>query len=244
MQMPALFDPTALMAHRARVVADALFLHDTAWDGIKDRLAMINKTFTVPAIVTGHPGKWLDLLPNARVVPDTDTLDLFPDAHDLVMHVMALHWALDPVGQLIQCRRALVPDGLLLVVLFGGQTLNELRVALSLAETEVTGGLSPRVAPMPGIRDLGGMMQRAGLALPVADSETLTVEYRDIWHLMRDLRCMGETSAMKERLRSPTRRAVFDRAQTHYANHFAGPKGRLCASFELITLTGWCPDAS
>jgi len=157
---------------------------------------------------------------------------------------MALHWANDPVGQLIQCRRALRPDGLFIAVSFGGDTLQELRRALGEAEIAVTGGLSPRIAPLPELRDLGGLLQRAGFALPVADTVTLTVEYRDIWHLMRDLRAMGETNAMTARLRRPTRRAVFEEAQKLYAAHFAAPSGRLRASFELQILTGWAPDVS
>ena len=237
-------DNSALSAHRVRATLDGLFLHSAAADELQDRLEMVNKSFTAPAIVTGFADFWSPLYPNAKIVSDTETLDLVPQSHDLVAHVMGLHWANDPVGQLIQCRRALKPDGLFIAISFGGDTLQELRRALGEAEIAVTGGLSPRIAPMPELRDLGGLLQRAGFALPVADTATLTVEYRDIWHLMRDLRAMGETNALTARLRRPTRRAVFEKAQNLYATHFAAPSGRLNASFELQVLTGWSPDAS
>lgn len=211
---------------------------------VQDRLAVVNKSFHAPAVVTPFAALWQDVVPRAQMVPDDDRLALAPGAHDLVLHAMALHWANDPVGQLIQCRRALRPDGLCIAVLLGGQTLAELRIALAEAETELSGGLSPRVAPMAEIRDLGALIQRAGLALPVADSDMISVEYRDLWHLMRDLRAMGETNAMTARLRHPTRRAIFARAQEIYAQRFTAPSGRLLARFELITLTGWAPDAS
>ncbi|MGL6210630.1 MAG: methyltransferase domain-containing protein, partial [Paracoccaceae bacterium] len=178
-----------------------------------------------------------------RVVPDAEVLDLAPQSQDLLVHGLGLHWANDPVGQLVQCRRALRPDGLLLALMFGGQTLHELRSALAQAETEVTGGLSPRVLPMAEIRDLGGLLQRAGFALPVADSFARRVMYRDIWHLMRDLRGMGEGNALAARLRHPTRRAVFTRADAIYAESF-GSGDRIPATFEVITLTGWAPHDS
>lgn len=242
-----LFDRSALAAHRARArrtQPDSMFLHRAAQDEVEDRLAMVNRTFTAPAIVTPFPDLWAPLFPAARIVTDQDTLDLPRGAHDLVIHAVALHCANDPVGQLIQCRLALKEDGLLLAVLPGGQTLHELRAALGQAEIDISGGLSPRVAPMAEIRDLGALLQRAGLALPVADSVTLTAEYRDLWHLMHDLRNMGETNALTGRLRHPTRRAVFDRANRLYAEHFANDAGRLPATFELVCLTAWSPSDS
>jgi SAM-dependent methyltransferase len=239
-------DRAALTAHRARARkgdGPALFLHAAARDEIHDRLAMVKRTFTAPAVVTGFPEAWDGFGP-ARIVPDQDTLDLKPQAHDLVIHALALHWAEDPVGQLIQCRRALRPDGLLLAVTLGGQTLTELRAALGRAEIEVTGGLSPRVAPMGEIRDLGALLQRAGLALPVADNWPLTVHYRSAFHLMQDLRAMGETNALDARLRGPTRRTVLSRAAALYADSHGGPDGRIPATFEFVALTGWAPDDS
>ena len=223
---------------------DSLFLHHAALDEAQDRLSMVKRTFTAPAVVTPAPRIWRGTFPEARIVPDDETLDLAPGAHDLVIHAMGLHSANDPVGQLIQCRRALKEDGFLLVFLLGGETLHELRAALGQAETEITGGLSPRIAPMGEIRDLGALLQRAGLALPVADSLRLTAEYRDLLHLMHDLRGMGETNILSGRLRRPTRRAVFARAQALYARHFATPEGRLRASFDLVSLTGWAPSDS
>ncbi|WP_037313134.1 methyltransferase domain-containing protein [Ruegeria halocynthiae] len=241
---PSLFDRPALALHRARARDEALFLHRAAVDEVQDRLSMVNKTFTAPAIVTPFSHIWRDVLPEAEMATDDDVLALTPGAHDLVIHAMALHWANDPVGQLIQCHRALKPDGLLLVVCLGGETLHELRAALGQAEIEVAGGLSPRIAPMAELRDLGGLLQRAGFALPVADTARMTAEYRDLTHLMRDLRAMGEANSLIDRVKHPTRRQVFERAQQIYADHFTTPQGRLPATFELICLTGWSPDDS
>ncbi|MHA6264310.1 methyltransferase domain-containing protein [Arenibacterium sp. CAU 1754] len=239
---PALFDRSALLRNRARMRDDTLFLHRTALDEVQDRLSMVNRTFKSVGIVTPCPGIWKQAFPDATCVSDDDTLDLRPGTYDLVIHAMCLHWANDPIGQIIQCRRALVADGLFLGVQLGGATLRELRAALSEAESRVTGGLSPRVSPMAEIRDLGSVLQRSGLTLPVADAVELTVEYRDLTHLMRDLRHMGEANAMTGRLRHPTRQDVFKTAETIYRAHFETPDGRLPATFEMICLTGWSPD--
>lgn len=239
---PKLVDTAARVARRHRTTPEGMFLNQAAVDEIQDRLALVNRTFTAPVIVTPMQDFWASVFPEYEVVPDSDTLALDVGAYDLVVHAMGLHWANDPVGQLIQCRRALKPDGLLLVICFGGETLTELRAVLGQAEIEVAGGLSPRVAPMAEIRDLGALLQRADFALPVADSVPLTVQYRDIWHLMRDLRSMGETNALQDRIRQATRREVFERAGALYAEHFSTPEGRLPATFELICLTGWSPD--
>jgi SAM-dependent methyltransferase len=170
-----------------------------------------------------------------------DTLPLAEGAHDLVVSTLLLHLANDPVGQLIQMRRALKPDGLMLAALFGGQTLNELRSALAEAEAECEGGLSPRVAPMAEIRELGGLLQRAGFAMPVADAERLVVSYATPLHLMRELRAMGETNILTARRRQPMRRATLMRACDIYARHFGAPDGRVRATFEIVFLTGWSP---
>jgi SAM-dependent methyltransferase len=241
---PLLFDRSALTAHRARATPDAMFLHHAALEEVQDRISLVNRTFTSVAIVTPFPDLWSDAFPNAVVVPDDDTLTLATNSFDLVIHAMCLHWANDPVGQLIQCRRALREDGLFLGVMLGGQTLHELRSALSEAESQVTGGLSPRVTPMGDIRDLGALIQRAGLALPVADGNTLTAQYRDLRHLMHDLRSMGETNVLSARLRHPTQRAVFDTANRIYQSHYANDAGRFPATFDIITLTGWAPSDS
>lgn len=245
--MPApapLTDRPALLAHRARAARDpALFLQDEVVADVQERLIEVNRTFTDAAVVTPWPDLWRAALPEAKIVPDAEVLDLSPGGHDLVIHAMALHWADDPLGQIIQCARALRPDGLFIAALFGGQTLHELRVALAEAEAAATGGLSPRVLPMGEIRDLGGLLQRAGLALPVADSLTRRVMYRDALHLMADLRAMGETNALAGRLRHPTRRAVMAQAAAIYDQAF-GQDGRVPATFEIVFLTGWAPHDS
>jgi SAM-dependent methyltransferase len=243
---PHLFDRLALDAHRARarrtVARTGLFLHDLALDEVQDRLELVNKAFTSIAIVSPFPEIWSPHFPSAVIAEDTETLNLPLGQFDLVIHAMCLHWANDPVGQLIQCRRALKEDGLCLAILLGGQTLSELRAALSQAETSVTGGLSPRIAPMAEIRDLGALLQRAGLTLPVADTVTQRTTYRDMTHLMHDLRAMGETNALDGRLRRPTGRAVFAAASTLYHDNFGTPDGRITASYEMICLTGWSPS--
>ncbi|WP_225027928.1 methyltransferase domain-containing protein [Xinfangfangia pollutisoli] len=244
---PPLTDRSALARNRARALAlpdPALFLQHEAVDEVQERLASVNRTFTAPAVVSGFPALWQAALPGARIVADTPVLDLQEGAHDLVVHAMALHWADDPVGQLVQCRRALRPDGLFLALFFGGQTLHELRAALAEAEAEVTGGLSPRVLPMAEIREAGALLHRAGFALPVADSFTRRVSYGDAFRLMADLRAMGEGNALAARLRRPSRRAVFLRMAQIYAASFPEPGDRIAASFEVICLTGWAPHDS
>ena len=243
--IPKLTDQTALVRNRARSATDPVtFLHDIALDEIKDRLSLVNRRFTNPAIVSGFPDIWRDLRPDAIIVDDSDAIDLQINTHDLVIHAMGLHWASDPVGQLIQCLRALKPDGLFLAVLFGGQTLHELRASLAEAESRITGGLSPRIAPMADIRDLGALLQRAGFALPVADSLPLTTSYQTPLHLMHELRAMGEANALHDRLRNPTKRAVFDSATQIYTEQFPAEDGRVEATFELVFLAGWAPHES
>ena len=236
---PPLTDRPALLCRRRRF--SATFLHEVVAVEIKERLAEVNRTFTTPAIVSGLPVFWRGHWPEAAIVPDDEVLALQTGAHDLVIHALSLHWANDPVGQLVQCRHALRPDGLLIAVLFGGQTLHQLRSALAEAETRVTGGLSPRVAPMGEIRDLGGLLQRAGFALPVADAMPLTVSYAGLTPLMHDLRAMGEANALAARLRRPTRGGVFALAETIYRTVFGTPDGRIPATFDIVTLTGWAP---
>jgi len=241
---PRLVDPTRLARSRARArLGAAGFLHDEAKAELQERLIDVNRRFTAPAVVTAFPDAWADLVPGARIVAPDDTLDLDGGAHDLVVHAMALHWADDPVGQIVQCRRALQPDGLFLSVAFGGETLTELRQSLAQAETETLGGLSPRVAPMAEIRDMGGLLQRAGLALPVADRLTKTVTYGDAFALMADLREMGETNALNDRHRAPATRRLFQRMAEIYAARFPAEDdpGRIRATFEMIFLSGWAP---
>jgi SAM-dependent methyltransferase len=241
-----LTDRHALTAHRARAlrIADqgAWFAHDDAALELQERLIDVNRTFTAPAVVTGHPERLKDLIPGAKVVADTDVLDLEEGAHDLVVHFMSLHWADDPVGQLVQCRRALKPDGLFLGCAFGGDSLTELRAALGEAEVAVTGGLSPRVLPMGEVRDLGALLQRAGLALPVADVDTRVVQYRSLWGLFADLRATGETNALAQRHKAPIRRELIAELARIYQEHYAEGDG-LRATVQTIWLTGWAPSA-
>ncbi|MCK0168641.1 SAM-dependent methyltransferase [Jannaschia sp. S6380] len=241
MSQPPLTDRSALALHRARADGSAWFLHEAAMGEVQERLKDVNRTFRRPALVTAHPELWRDVVPGARIVPDGETLPLAPDAHDLIVHAMCLHWSDDPVGQLIQCRRALVEDGALIVALPGGETLHELRAALGQAEVELTGGLSPRVLPMADTRDLGGLLQRAGLALPVADVTNLAVRYRDLAHLARDLRAMGETNALAARHRRTPPRDLFDRADRIYRAAFPSGDG-ISATFQTIFLNGWAPS--
>lgn len=242
MTLPQITDRTALLRNRARAKPEALFLQDVAADEVHERLTEVNRTFTSVAIVTGFPDFWAAHYPDATIVSDQETLALAPDTYDLVVHAMCLHWANDPVGQLVQARHALKPDGLLLCTFLGGQTLHELRTSLAEAEAIVTGGLSPRVAPMGEIRDLGGLLQRAGFAMPVADSTPLTASYANAFHLMHDLRKMGENNALAHRIKHITRRNVLTEAATIYAANFRNSDNRVDATFEIITLTGWAPD--
>lgn len=246
---PTLTDRTALNRNRLRAIsrpdhAAAMFLHRVAITDLQERLLAVNKSFTRLAIITGFPDLWLAAFPGASCVPDRDRLDLGFGAHDLVIHAMALHWANDPLGQLVQCRLALAPDGLFLAIFPGGQTLSELRISLAEAEAAVSGGLSPRVLPMAEIREVGGLLLRAGLALPVADSFTTTATYRSFERLTDDLRAMGEGNALAARLRQPTSRALFRKAALIYASKQGDKNGEIRATFELICLTGWAPHAS
>lgn len=234
-----------MLRNRARALrAPALFLHDEAVAEVQERLSEVNRRFTAPAVVTPFPQVWQDALPNARIIADHPVLDLPVGAYDLVVHALGLHWADDPLGQIIQCRRALRPDGLLIVLTFGGQTLHELRAVLAQAESEVSGGLSPRVVPMGEIRDLGALLQRAGLALPVADSFSRRILYRNLRHLAQDLRGMGEGNALAARHRAAMSRALLKRAESHYLQSSGDVQRRLPVTVETIVLTGWAPADS
>ncbi len=241
-----LIDAAALRHHRQRAarLGRADPLHRIAAEEVQDRLAEINRDFTRIGIVTSWPDFWQRIFPEAHVTEDAETLEL-PGGLDLVIHAMALHWAEDPVGQIVQSARALVPDGLFIAAFPGGDTLSELRDTLPRAEIEITGGLSPRILPMGEIRDLGGLLARAGLALPVADHVPLRLSYRDLLHLAADLRAMGETNALNDRLRVPSRRAIFASAAADYAARYPDPAdpSRIIATFDLIFLTGWTPHA-
>lgn len=238
---PPLTDREALGRNRAR--ATDPFLQADAITEAQERLIEVNRRFTTVAVVTGFANLWAKAMPHATIIADDDTLNLQDSTYDLIIHALCLHWAHDPVGQLIQCRRALRPDGLFIAITFGGQTLHELRASLAQAESEIVGGLSPRVLPMGEIRDLGALLQRAGFALPVADSYARTISYRDLPHLMHDLRAMGEANALAGRVRHPTRHAIMTRATQIYAETY-GKDARIPATFETICLTGWAPADS
>lgn len=264
---PTIFDRQLLRTRRARARArgPATFLIDRVADDLAERLSAVLRTFDV-AVDLGTPtdavrraladyGKITTLvaaepdaaaLDNAfpRVVADEEALPFADMSLDLVVSALALQFVNDLPGALIQIRRALKPDGLFLAALIGGDSLSELREAFAQAESEIEGGLSPRVAPFADLRDLGGLLQRAGFALPVADSDRLTVRYDSAFALMRDLRAMGATNALTERRRKPLRRATLLRMAEIYAERFADNDGRVRATFEIAWLSGWAPHES
>jgi len=242
---PQLTDRNALLRNRARAARNpAFFLHEEASDEMQERLSEVNKSFQNLALV-GHISPVLtNRFPNTTAVEDAPTLHLKPASHDLVLHFFGLHWADDPIGQLVQSRLALQPDGLFLGVMFGGSTLQELRACLAEVEAHLLGGLSPRVLPMADLRDLGGLLQRAGFALPVADSYRVTVRYRNVASLVRDLRGMGENNALAGRHKQALTRQFWQEIERIYRQNFSDKDGFLLASFELVYLTGWAPSES
>jgi len=179
-----------------------------------------------------------------RLVADEERLPFAFGRLDLVVSVLALHWTNDVVGALIQIRRALKPDGLFIGSMLGGATLTELRQSLVEAEIELTGGAGPRVSPFADASDAAGLLQRAGFGLPVADVDRVTVRYDHPLKLIADLRAMGETGVLAERHPRPLTRAVLARAFEIYSERFSEPDGRIRATFEILTLTGWTPDES
>ncbi|KQT49285.1 SAM-dependent methyltransferase [Methylobacterium sp. Leaf456] len=259
-----LFD-TALIRRRlarARAGGYADFLMDRVLDDFEDRLAAVTRPFPlaldlgspVPALAErlragGRVDNLVRLSPlpeaGADCVGDAEALPFGADAgFDLAVSALALQHVNDLPGVLVQLRRALKPDGLFLGCLLGGATLTELRQAFLQAESETEGGASPRVAPFAELRDLGGLLQRAGFALPVVDADTVRVRYRDPFALMRDLRAMGLTNALTDRRRTPLRRATLMRAAAIYAERFSDPDGRLRATFEVLWFSGWVPHES
>jgi len=175
------------------------------------------------------------------IVADEEALPFADGTFDLVVSALALQLVNDLPGTLVQIRRALKPDGLFLAALLGGETLDELRQSFAAAESEVEGGVSPRVAPFADLRGLGALLQRAGFALPVADADRLVVRYDSAFALMHDLRRMGATNALIDRRRTPLRRATLMRMAEIYAQRFADADGRLRATFEIVWLSGWAP---
>jgi SAM-dependent methyltransferase len=180
----------------------------------------------------------------ARIDPDSENLPLQPHSLDLTVSALAFQFVNDLPGVLAQIRRALKPDGLLLAAMIGGDTLTELRQSFAAAEAEYEGGVSPRVAPFADLRDIGGLLQRAGLALPVTDVDRVVVRYDSAFSLMQDLRRMGATNILIERRRTPTRRATMLRMAQIYGERFADADGRIRATFDIVWLSGWAPHES
>jgi SAM-dependent methyltransferase len=269
---PLIFDRALLAARldrawrRAGENKGADFLLERAAAELADRLTLVKRNFGF-AVDVGTPGPHAAMVLAARpgggatarlaptlssagrgaftiAVGDLEKLPLAERGVDLVVSLLALHQVNDLPGALIQIRRALRPDGLLVAALAGGDTLSELRQSLAIAESEITGGGAPRVAPFADTRALGGLMQRAGFALPVVDLDRLVARYRDLAALTRDLRAFGAANALHLRSRRPLRRSVFKRAGEVYAERFADPDGRLRATFDTIWLTGWAPHES
>jgi len=264
---PTIFDRQLLRARRARARAlgPATFLIDRVADELGDRLAAVLRTFDVAVDLssptdavrrvlapTGKIGRLIAVerdaaaLGNAfpRVAADEEALPFADASLDLVVSALSLQFVNDLPGTLIQIRRALKPDGLFLAALIGGDSLTELREAFAQAESEIEGGLSPRVAPFADLRNLGALLQRAGFALPVADSDRLTVRYDSAFALMRDLRAMGATNVLTERRRKPLKRTTLLRMAQIYVERFADSDGRVRATFEIAWLSGWAPHES
>ena len=248
---PILFD-RALLAqrqHRAASLGPANFLLDRVADDMVERLAAVMRDFRVVADIW-TPGEglqaWLrERVGSVRRIAPTDSarelLPCAPESLDLAVSGLALQFVNDLPGVLAQIRRALRPDGLLLAAMIGGDTLTELRQSFAAAEAECEGGISPRVAPFADLRDLGGLLQRAGLALPVTDVDRIVVRYDSAIALMQDLRRMGATNIMIERRRAPTRRTTLLKMAQIYGERFADPDGRIRATFDVIWLSAWAP---
>lgn len=247
--LPQIFDRALLARRHARAekLGPEDFLLARIAEDMTERLSAVMREFT-SGVDIATPGAHLARRLAERMPPLAradfaagESLGLAPQAHDLALSALALHFVNDLPGALAQIRRALKPDGLLLASVLGGLTLHELRHAFVAAESETAGGASPRVAPFADVRDFGGLLQRAGFALPVADADVVEVAYPDAVALMRDVQAMGMSNALHERRRAFLRRDTLFRAAEIYAERFARPDGRVIATFEIITLTGWAP---
>lgn len=263
------FDRALVRRHRDRAAAgpnDHDFLFAETADRLMERLTMVRRPFAsvldlgsrrgvltrmlgartgTTTVIAADPAPAMARLSTGpAIAAEAEFLPFAEGCFDLVASNGALHWVNDLPGALVQVRRCLRPDGLFLACLFGGETLSELRRCLLEAELALTGGISPRVSPFAGLRDAAGLLQRAGFALPVADSDTLTVTYADAFALLRDLRGMGETNALLTRHRRPATRALFLEAARRYQAEYAESDGRIVATFEVLFLSGWAPAAS
>jgi SAM-dependent methyltransferase len=261
---PTIFDRALHRRRLERAFAQgpADFLLRAAVDELAERLAAVQRAFPLAldlgaptpmlAQAIARPGRHViraaaDQRFGASpdfIVADEEALPLAPESVDLVVSALALQWVNDLPGTLIQIRRALKPDGLLLACMIGGASLNELRASFTTAEAEIEGGASPRVSPFVEVRELGNLMRRTGFALPVVDCETLTVRYDHMFALMADLRAMGATNVLVARVRTPLRRRTLMRAAEIYAERYSDPDGRIRATFDLMWLSGWAPHES
>lgn len=264
-----IFDRSVLRIRRNRIAGQsnsADFLDRLVAGELADRLAAVNRDFETavlsgnarghlePALYGTGKTQWravadmaLGMLAGgagARLVFDEEALPIAHGACALFVSALTLHYANDLPGALVQIRRALRPDGLFLAALLGGDTLCELRHAMLEAETGLTGGAAPRIAPMADTRDLGGLLQRAGFALPVVDADRLTVRYDTAFHLMRELKAMGLSNVLQARSRTPATRRLLTRAAEIYHATSSDADGRIRATFHVIYLTGWAPHES
>jgi SAM-dependent methyltransferase len=248
----------------ARGFAQADFLQRRVAEDIAERLAPIMRDFSLGVELSARNGALRAALGDrvgllieadlsagmlagrggARVVLDEERLPFAAGSLDLVVSALGLHWTNDVVGALIQIRQALKPDGLFVGALLGGETLTELRQSLVAAESEILGGAGQRVSPFADMRDAAGLLQRAGFALPVADLDKVRVTYAHPLKLLSDLRQMGETSVLAGRHPRALTRALLARACAIYVEQFGDADGRVAATFEIITLTGWAPHES
>ncbi|MDE2577743.1 MAG: methyltransferase domain-containing protein [Hyphomicrobiales bacterium] len=256
MSAPLIFDRGLIRQRRQRALRQgaAPFLLERASEELLGRLSAVQREFThVLDLGTPTPALAQSLGPRALraaadlpadVICDEELLPFAPQSFDCVASALALQFVNDLPGALAQIRRALRPDGLFLACLIGGESLHELRAAFTQAESETSGGASPRVAPFADVRDMGGLLQRAGFALPVADVERVTVRYGHVFRLMADLRAMGATNALVARARAPLGRACAMRVAEIYAERFADPDGRVRATFDIVWLSGWAPHES
>ncbi len=266
--MQRIFDDKLLLQRKRRArraaVPGASFLLERGVEDLGERLSTVGRRFDdAAALFCGTSSTRDALLATGKVqfvrrieadevfldcaegsVGGFDDIPLEPESIDLAVSLMSLHEANDLPGALIQIRRALRPDGLFLGAMAGGGTLAELRESLLAAETELSGGASPRVAPFTDVRDAGALLQRAGFGLPVADVEALTVRYDSMFGLMRDLRAMGATNVLVDRSRRPATRRLFMRAAEIYAERFSDPDGRVRATFATVWMSGWAPHHS
>lgn len=266
-----LFDRALLRRRRKRLKslnwAHGRFLFDEISERLADRMLDVSRPFTRALDLGCHGGSFGQSLaqtgrvseviqadlsddlmapsrPSSRVVMDEEYLPFAAHSFDLIGSVLSLHWANDLPGCLIQISRCLKADGLFLGAMFGAETLQELKECLVTAELEISGGLSPRVSPFVDVRDAGSLLQRAKFALPVTDTDTLTLKYKNAFALMHELRSMGETNALFERQKSATSRQIFMRAAALYQEKYQDADGLIPATFQIVYLSGWAPHES